>query len=152
MREGRAYERLGDRHIEDIYAVLRGYSPTRESDVACYEDAVVQLKAVVAARIQRLYAARQQLPTPFMVLLLAGAALLICAMYALHVRRLRTHLTIVAMVAGVIAFNLFIAMTLDYPFSGDLSVSSEPLAQDLLAELHATPDDAGGPRLTTVPV
>jgi len=47
MKEGKSYAQLGDKHVGDMYRVLRGYSPTTENRVAFYEDAVTQLNAVV---------------------------------------------------------------------------------------------------------
>ena len=49
---------------------------------------------------------------------------------------------IVIAVAVLTSFNLLIAVVLNHPFSGDVSVSSDAFAQDRLAELHATPADA----------
>ena len=142
MKDGKRYTQLGDKHIGDMYRVLRGYSPTTQSRVAFYEDAVSQLNAVVSSRIQRLHHATQELPAPFTVLLLVGAALMIASMYLLAVPKLHIHVTIVIAVAVLTSFNLLIAMALDHPFSGDVSVSSQPVGQDKLSELHATPADA----------
>ncbi|MEA2189481.1 MAG: hypothetical protein QOK16_4492 [Solirubrobacteraceae bacterium] len=142
MKEGRSYAQLGDKHVGDMYRVLRGYSPRTENRVAFYEDAVTQLNAVVSSRIERLHDATQELPTPFAVLLLVGAALLIASMYLLAVPKLHVHMTIVIAVAVLTSFNLLIAVALDHPFSGDVSVSSKAFGEDKLAELHATPVDA----------
>jgi hypothetical protein len=141
MREGESYARLGD-HVSARYRVLRGYSPTTENRVAFYEDAVSQLNAVVASRIERLHHASPELPMPFAVLLLVGAALLIASLYVLAVPKLHIHMTIVTPVAVLTSFCLLIAVALDHPFSGDISVSDEAFARHKLVDLEVTPADA----------
>ena len=141
MQDGESHQQIGH-HVDDMYSVLRRYSPTTANQVAFYEDAVSQLNAVVASRLQRLHHASQELPTPFAVLLLVGAALLIVSMYLLAVPKLHVHLAIVIAVAVLTSFNLLIAVALDHPFSGDVSVSSQAFARDKLIDLGATPADA----------
>ncbi len=50
--------------------------------------------------------------------------------------RQRTQTTLLVGVTAVLSFNLVLATTLDYPFSGDVSVSSEPFHLGSLEQFY----------------
>ncbi len=143
MRAGRDFAPRGSASVGMLYRTLQGYTPPTENRVAFYEDAVRRLNDIVASRVQRRHDASESLPAPFAYLLVIGAFLMVGSLYLLHVPRLRVHVALVVSVAVVMSFSLLIAAALDYPFSGDISVSSEPFTQGRLAILAARPSDCG---------
>jgi hypothetical protein len=141
MRDGEADNRVGQKHVGDLYRVLRDYEPETNAQVAFYADAVARLNDVVDARRTRLDDAAEELPGAFRTILVAGAILLVASLYLLGIANRRVHTILVAAVAILTSFNLLIAIALDHPFSGDISVSSRPFAEERLAQLHVTTAD-----------
>jgi hypothetical protein len=144
MREGKSFDQVGDLHITHMYEILQDYQPRTPAQVAFYGDAIGRLDDVVAARMHRLFASGQELPLPFDILLFVGAALLVGSLYLLNVDSRRVHLTLVLGVTLILSLSLTLAIELDNPFAGSVSVSSQPYSQDVLASLHATPAEADG--------
>jgi hypothetical protein len=141
MREGKADTQVGDKHVGDLYRVLREYEPETQSQTAFYGDAVARLNDVVDARRSRLTDAAEEMPGAFRIMLVLGAALLIASLYLLGSPNRRLHLVMVVSVAVITSFNLLIVAALDHPFSGDISVSNEPFDQERLKLLHVTRAD-----------
>jgi hypothetical protein len=48
----------------------------------------------------------------------------------------RAHLLMIGAVAGVLSFSLVLTLMLAYPFSGQLSVSSDPFRLGILGQLN----------------
>jgi hypothetical protein len=134
MADGESSDRAG-MTLVDFGRLLQGYEPTTASESAFYDEAVDKLNDVVSERQERLHRAESSLPTPFQVLLLAGAAILIVFLYFLGGPSPRAQTLVVAGLAVVIGFNLLLALVLDYPFAGDIAVSDEPFGDGLLATL-----------------
>ena len=65
MREGEADSRVGDKHVADLYRVLREYEPQTGSQTAFYADAVTRLNDIVDARRSRLNDASERCPGRF---------------------------------------------------------------------------------------
>jgi hypothetical protein len=143
MRDGEADARVGDKHVGDLYRVLRTYEPRTQSQTAFYTDSVARLNDVVDARRSRLNDASEEMPGAFRVMLVLGAALLIGSLYLLGTTNRRLHLTLIVGVAVLTSFNLLIVVALDHPFSGDISVSNAPFNQERLKLLHVTRADVG---------
>jgi hypothetical protein len=143
MRDGKADSNVGDKHIGDLYRVLREYEPKTQSQTAFYTDAVSRLNDIVDARRARLTDASEEMPGAFRIMLLLGAVLLIGSLYLLGTTNRRLHMVMIVSVAVLTSFNLLIVAALDHPFSGDISVSNEPFNQERLKLLHVTPADVG---------
>ena len=108
---------------------LRGYTPKTETQIIFYNSAVAQVNDLVAERNDRVTSADSFVPAALKVLLVVLAAVsLITALF------LKTHHSgldggLVASVAVIIGLSLVTALILQYPFSGSIAVSSDPLNQ-----------------------
>jgi hypothetical protein len=134
------------RHIRDMYRVLIEYEPQGDSESTFYGEAVGKLDDVVGTRQERLDDAAESLPTPFQILLWAGAVPLVASLYFLGggLGR-RPQMIVVVIVAGLVGFNLFVAVVLDHPFSGDVAVSNEHFTEGPLADVVSGPESPRGP-------
>jgi heme/copper-type cytochrome/quinol oxidase subunit 1 len=144
MAHGRADQRVGRKHIGDLYSALQAYEPRSESQIAFYRDAIDRLNGIVNARRARLNEATETLPAAFWAMLVVGTVLLICSLYLLGVSNRRLHTVLVVAVATLTSFNLLVVVALDYPFSGDISVSNEAFDTGQLQLLHVTRADLEG--------
>lgn len=119
--------------IEGMYALMRSYEPKTQAQSAFYGEALGKLNDLVSDRRERLSNAQEQLPTTFEILLFGGALLLIVFTWFIGMRNFRAQLFMVLAVAALVSFNLLIALALDHPFSGDVTVSSQPFREGALA-------------------
>ena len=136
MRDGeeslRAHNLFGT-----IYTQIENVKPKPHTDVqnVFYGETVSALNELVAARRTRLNAATEALPSPFQVLLLGGGFVLILFLYFFGMNNKRAHLLMVAGVSGVMAFSLLLVLLLAFPFSGHVTVSSEPFKLGIIGQL-----------------
>ena len=141
MRDGEADANVGNEHVSDLYRKLAAYEPDTAARTAFYADAVARLNDVVDARRARLSYAAEELPGAFWLMLVVGTVLLISSLYLLGAANRRLHTIMVVAVAVLTSFNLLIVVALDHPFSGDITVSNAPFAQEQLRSLHVTRAD-----------
>ncbi|MBV8257826.1 MAG: DUF4239 domain-containing protein [Actinobacteria bacterium] len=120
-------------HLNGLYRILQAYEPRTTSQKTFYTEVVGRVNDLVAARRARLNDAEQSIPPTFEVLLVGGAVLVLAFTFLFGVRSPRLHAAMALAVAVLLGFNLLVALVLDYPFSGQVSVSNAPYTQGALA-------------------
>jgi ABC-type multidrug transport system fused ATPase/permease subunit len=121
------------RRLNRVYAALRGHEPRGERATAFYNASVTAIDDLVEARRARLNDAESELPGTFMVLLVGGAVLTLCFPLVFGVPHRTMHALMSLSLAVLLGFCLLVAIVLDHPFSGDVTVSSAPYHQGALA-------------------
>jgi hypothetical protein len=134
MADGRLSDR-GWAGVDAMFAVLQGFEPATQSQDAFLGAAIDDLNQVVEGRRARLFHAQEALPGMLQALMIGGAVLLIAFTWLFGMRLFRTQVLMVVGVAGLIGFSVVLAMMIDHPFSGDLSVSSDPFTEGILGNL-----------------
>ena len=94
--------------------------------VAFYQEAVRRLNDISMLRRRRLLAADSQLPPLMWILLLAGAVVTILFTFLFGTRHALTQYLVTGVVTGLVAFSILLVAAMQYPFSGDVSIRSEP--------------------------
>lgn len=122
---------------DTLFASMQAYSPVTETQKAFYASAVDRLNEIVALRRNRISASDSSLPTAFWALLLVTAILSVVTTFFLRTHTLGLDVTLVAIVSMVVAGGLLTVILLEYPFSGSVSVSSDPFVHGTLARLLA---------------
>lgn len=123
--------------IAGIYAALRAYEPQTESQKTFYREAVDHTNDVLRYRRMRLDEVDSTIPGSLQVMTYGGFVAIVGFMAIVGSTRRRLQLLLLLGVTAVLAFNLALMTTLDYPFSGDISVSSEPFTAGALAQFFA---------------
>ena len=116
-----------DRTAVDL-AALPADSPAREAYVAVEAD---RFAAVVSYRSQRLDFVEQGLPGVLWIALVFGAAVTIGFAMIFGLRSTALHMIMTGSLAAVIGVLLFVAVSIDHPFSGDVAVRPAPLERVL---------------------
>lgn len=80
---------------------------------------------LVKARRSRIIAAGEHLPAVIWKMLLLGGAVAVGYTYLFGARNFGIHMAITGLIAATIALVFVLIITLDYPFRGSVSVSSE---------------------------
>ena len=133
LSHGRENEQAWN-ELDGLYTLLQNYQPTTISQRVFYTEVVQRVNDLMAARRERLNDAEEGIPSTFAVLILFGAFLTLGFTFLFGVKDFRLHSAMAIAVAILIGFNLLVALELDYPFSGQLSVSSSPYSSGALAE------------------
>jgi hypothetical protein len=135
MRNGQESERAHNL-VGNLYSDIEALSPRTFRQQTFYSQAVNSLAALVAARRDRLSDATEQLPEIFQILLVGGGAVIIVFLFFFGSHNFRAHLVMIGAVSGVLAFSLLLTLMLAYPFSGSLSVSSDPFRLGIVGQLN----------------
>jgi hypothetical protein len=95
------------------------------------EHAAVRLHQLEQQRHMRHLASEATLPPFFWPILIAGGALTIGFSYFLRLANLSIQIAMTAVLAALIAGILFLILSLDHPFTGQVQVDREPFRHAL---------------------
>lgn len=112
-----------------ISLALRGYTPSNQTQISFYNSAVSQVNDLLTARQTRVSSAESSVPRPLTGLLLALAALSLFTALFLKTHNRRLDTLLVVSLAIIIGVGLATVLILEYPFSGSIAVSSNPLGE-----------------------
>ncbi|MGH9222985.1 MAG: hypothetical protein ACRD2W_04205 [Acidimicrobiales bacterium] len=134
MRSGRESPRAAAA-LQTLYALYQSYSPppAEGPEAEFYREAISHLADATASRRERLQLSRAELPGLLRLFLPLGAVLLLVLEFRPKIAR-RAQLIHMGLLAAIVAFSYLLTILLDYPFVGDVSVSSEPFKEGALAE------------------
>jgi hypothetical protein len=121
------------RALDDLLATMERVVPETELQKTWYDESISKLNEAASHRRKRLEAMSNELPSPLRVLLFGGGLVTLAFVVIHGARRSPIHTFVVAALSALVAYNLFLVVILDYPFSGSVRVSPEPFRQGVLA-------------------
>jgi len=136
LAEGDADPRADARAIGVVDA-LQSYSPRTETERSFYSAATDQLNLFLAERENRVAKAETQIPAPLLGLLIFLAIVTIAVSFLIRTNRRSVDITLIVVVAVIIASGMLTALILQYPYSGAIAVKSDPFVEGPLAHLRA---------------
>lgn len=113
----------------DIWQSYYDFKPQTPQEEMFYETSILQLNEVGKHRRQRLLESRSKLPGPLWVFLIFGGFVTVFFTYLFGARHLWVQGTVIALLAWLIAFGLFLILSLQYPFTGDISIKPLPFEE-----------------------
>lgn len=119
------------RHVEQLRAYFQTIEPTTGAASTRYSQAMSRVQAVLDSRRARAQMADSGVP-PLLWAALAGcglAVLLPAVVCGSPVRKV--HVTVAAVVGGLVGLVLFLGQQLDFPFSGCIAIGPEAFEQAL---------------------
>lgn len=108
--------------LNRVWLNLRAIEPQSRSQEAFYGESVTRLGEIVRIRRERLLASSSELEGPLWAVLLGGGAITIGFTLLFGLSNRWAHILMVAALAAMIGLTLFLVLSLDLPFSGDLAV------------------------------
>lgn len=140
IRNGVSIERGSVLHLR-LRRTLYSSEPTTRSQIGAYEEAVRTLEDLSSSRSARIASGASALTVDLWVLLVGGAVICVVFTYMLVTEDFVIHAVVVGLSAALMAFVLYLILTLDRPFVGSLSVSTTPYQNviDSWTRTSATP-------------
>jgi hypothetical protein len=138
MRTGdtvKAHAALPD--ADALFAAVEQYNPNTANQQAFYSSVVDKLNTIASLRRDRIAASNSSLPRAFTALLLLTAVVSIVMTFFLRTHTIGLDIAMVSGVSLVVGAGLLTVALLEYPFSGSVSVSSDPFTHGTLANLLA---------------
>lgn len=111
-----------DAAYEKLWQYYYKYQPQNFQEETFYQASLRQLNELGRQRRLRILESRSKVPVPMWVFLICGGALTIFFTYLFAARRLLLQGLIIALLSGLIGFSLFLVLSLQYPFTGDISI------------------------------
>lgn len=128
-----------DTALNAVWDSYRGLATHTGHEEVFYAEGLRRLNDAVELRRARILTSSSQLPLPLWIVLIVGALIVIGFAAFFAVARYRVHLALIAGLASTIALVLFLILSLDLPFTGDIGVT--PSAMDDAAHefAHSAP-------------
>lgn len=119
--------------VDGMYAAFRTITPRSPEEIAFYDDAVKQLNQALISRRERIGDAAGGLPPLILALIAIGSCLVLGYAMLVGSRSYWFHAIGACSIALIVALSLVVLVDLSYPFSGDLSITSDPFKSGALA-------------------
>ncbi|MDQ1358132.1 MAG: hypothetical protein QOJ52_3418 [Acidimicrobiaceae bacterium] len=134
-------DRQGDSPVTDhlvgqLLTQFRAVHIQSPEEQTFYTESVKRVYDLADARRQRLDANSNQLPGVLWIVLLAGGVITVGFTYFFGVSHFASHVLMVAALAAMIALTLYLVLSLDLPFSGDLRVGPHAMEQAIRELAH----------------
>jgi hypothetical protein len=122
---------LLDQMRDDVFAFM----PRSGQQQALYEQAVVSVDSLSAARRDRLAEMNETIPEPMWVVLIVGGVITVsfCLLFGLESKT--AHIGMVAALAVLITISLLLVNNIQYPFSGNPHIGPEAF-EIFLSQTH----------------
>jgi hypothetical protein len=120
-----------------LFAVVQRYEPKTANQQAFYGSVVGELNSLASIRRDRIAASDSSLPRSFITLLLLTAIVSVVMTFFLRTHTIGLDIAMVGGVSLVVGAGLLTVALLEYPFSGSVSVVSDPFTHGTLAHLLA---------------
>lgn len=132
MRHGYASPKAWS-NLDSLYKVIQRYIPSSPHQQIFYNHLLINLNGLLEARRDRLLRIDSLIPTPLKDALIGGSLVLAIILGAFHPEKKIKAIAPVLLFSGLLGFNLALAVSFDYPFSGNISVSNKAYYWGLLA-------------------
>jgi hypothetical protein len=110
---------------EGLWQCYYRFEPQTFQQRAFYRLSLQALNELGRQRRLRILESRSKLPTPMWVFLICGGVLTIFYTYLFGARHQRLQGLVIGLLSGLIGFSLFLILSLQYPFTGDISIKPE---------------------------
>jgi ABC-type antimicrobial peptide transport system permease subunit len=118
--------------MNKIWALYTKYEPKNLTQEAFFNESVRKLNSFRELRRQRLMDSRRGIVSLLWVVLVIGGISTLSFSFFFGAENLKAQLAMASILAIIISLILFVIMLLDFPFTGDIAVTSEPFRMALL--------------------
>ena len=119
-------------NLNPVWAAFRTFQPTDPMPVAAEQDAIGRMSDLEEKQHMVHLAGEGTLPDVFWLVLLVGAVGTVAFSYVMAMENARVHAVASGALAAMLAILLFLVYALNFPFSGAVHVSQQPIQHALL--------------------
>ncbi len=120
---------LVEAKIKEIWSIFKHYSPRTTTEQMFFEESIRKLNSVRELRCIRLMDARTGIHSLLWFVLIVGGLVTISFTYFFGTENKNAQIIMAVLLTVTIALLLFTIFCLDYPFTGGITVSSDPFKQ-----------------------
>jgi len=110
---------------EELWKLYGGFQPKNETQKIFLAESVKKLNQAAEMRRQRIVYASTGINPLLYFVLFAGSFITIAFTMLFGTENIIPHLIMVSLLAALIAITLFTVMAMDYPFTGDISITPD---------------------------
>jgi hypothetical protein len=110
---------------EELWKLYSGYQPKNETQKIFFAESVKKLNQAAEMRRQRIVYASTGIHPILYFVLIAGSFITIVFTMLFGTENIIPHLIMVSLLAAMIAMILFTVISMDYPFTGDISITPD---------------------------
>lgn len=123
---------LVERKIREIWSLFTGYTCRNTTEEAFFAESIRKLNSVRELRRIRLMDSRAGIHPLLWFVLIIGGLVTISFVYFFGTENKNAQMIMTILLALVISLILFTVFSLDYPFTGGITVSADPFKQLIL--------------------
>ena len=116
-----------DKAMRQIYSLYTTYEPRSLKEQSFFDESVIKLNMLRDLREQRLLDSRTGIHPLLYFVLVVGAIAVISFTFLFGTENIKAHIVMAALLAALISLILFTILSLDFPFTGSISVSAQSL-------------------------
>jgi hypothetical protein len=113
--------------FHQIWQAYYNMSPRSEKENIWYAQSISQLNEFNSMRLVRVYSCQASLGPLMWVLLIAGGFMTIASVYFFCITSFRLQVILTLFVTAIISFMIFIILTLNHPFSGEMGIKPDAM-------------------------
>jgi hypothetical protein len=121
--------------INNMYNTLEAYSPKVGKEEIFYDKLIDNVNNLLEIRRDRLIEIDSIIPHTLRNALIIGSVVLAILLGCIRGERTLYNLLPLLFFAGILGFNLALALSFDYPYSGDISISNAEFYKGSLSEI-----------------
>lgn len=118
--------------MKKIWALYTTYQPKTPTEQSFFDESVRKLNSFRELRRQRIMDARSGIEPLLWLVLIVGGLSTISFTFFFGTENIKAHIIMAALLSLTIFLILFTVMEMDYPFTGNVAVSSEPFKSIIL--------------------
>jgi Protein of unknown function (DUF4239) len=125
------WDKAAEDELQHLGQALFGGRANEPRDVVLYHHAIDLMTVIHDNRNERLDSSDGSVPTALWLVLLAGALITLGYPSFFGTSNLMAQILMTASLAALVALTAFVAIVLDFPFTGDVQISRAPFEQSL---------------------
>jgi hypothetical protein len=131
MAKHQAEEPNTDEYLNAMWKEVTQLQTPSAADAGIVRQAVNDVSVASQMRRKRIQDSGSELPLPLWIVLLIGAALTIGFTYFFGLENFKAQAIMVSTLAAIIALSLFVILTLDLPYTGDVAAKPDALEAEI---------------------
>jgi hypothetical protein len=125
--------------LNNLYHTIQSYIPKNAAENWFYNDVIAHLNGIGENRTLRLNQIDSMLISPIRFVMIFGLILISFFFSLYKAKNEAIHLISILVVTSIFAFNVGLALALDYPFADNNLITTQPYTEGILSRFNTSP-------------